>query len=77
MSLDNNDKAFTKMKFNELDYKTRLTCILSDLPLKINQLEIQRDRLKANYQREMKYLNERVKSIEHEYEKGLDELIGL
>jgi hypothetical protein len=75
--IDNNDKAFTTKKFNDLDYKTRLICVQSDLPLQINQIKIYKNRLKENYNREIKYLNDRIKSLESGYEKGLDELIKL
>lgn len=53
--------------FNSMPYEQRKIAVDSEMIARIQDLEYLKDRLKLNYQREIRWINERIKN----YQSGL------
>lgn len=58
-------------EFNALTFEQRGVAIKVELCARILDVEIAKKRLKTNYTREMKYLNDKIKSFEQNLKRDL------
>jgi hypothetical protein len=50
--------------FNDLPFETRVVCSNLETATRIRDLQRQKERLKANYEREMKFINDKIANLE-------------